>query len=765
LGVPRAVRRPLLPPALRSPARLVLAGGLLLLAAVVVAVLAALGTDDGSAPEPVGNGVAAINGAGAELASFTTTDTPPSNMAVGEGGIWFLNLQDRTVARIDPQTKAVVKKFRTQGTPSDIAAGAGALWLATQLGERHLISRVDPATGEVTRRVGLPEKRFPGDIPFQNWAWGFPSIAIGAGAVWAINPDRTVSRIDPASGRRIATIDVDATTIAAGEEGVWFINGDDPRSVVRIDPETNRAGRKIPVSTSNLSAIALAGGSIWASSEADGVVWRIEPESSAVARTIDLGVGVTYLAAGAGGVWAANYANGTISRIDPRTNAVERRIPVAAVHGLAAGEGAAWISTAGATAQGGLPASCRPLESGGRAPDVVIASDLPLQGPFGAGPRAMADAIGAVVRRHGFRVGQYTVGYRSCDDSTAQRGFFDPRTCAANANAYAHAEKLVAVIGTYNSFCAQIELPILNQAPGGPLAMISPANTHEGLTRPVGGPPWGYRGEPEVYYPTGERNFVRVLPSEDIGGAAHAPLAKRLGVRRAYVLYEEGVFWRDLLADPFKYAARRLGVGIAGSATFDPEAKSYRAVADDVARSEAQAVVLGADPKFGGDRLLRALRARLGRRMPILAGFYFAAGVPDVLEQVGPAARGLYVTTLDLPRAELDPTPAAERFLDEFGQADSEGFVLEAAQTAELVLRAIARSDGTRASVLEELKASRVRNGLLGSFRFDRNGDITPATVPILRITGSTPPGARLPSGFQGAVLDRVVEVPRRLIR
>jgi ABC-type branched-subunit amino acid transport system substrate-binding protein/streptogramin lyase len=765
LASPRAARRLLLPHALRSRGRLLLAGGLLLTVAVVAAVLAMAGTDERSETEPVGNGVAAINGDGAELASFTTTDAPPSNVAVGEGGIWFLNLQDRTVARIDPQTKVVVKKFRTQGTPRDIAAGAGALWLWTELGERHFISRVDPGTGEVTRRIGLPDKRFPGDVPFQNWTWGFPGIAIGAGAIWAINPDRTVSRLDPASGRRIATIDVDATTIAAGEEGVWFVNGDDPRSVVRIDQETNRAGRKIPVSASNLSAVALAAGSIWVSSEADGVVWRIEPESSAVARTIDLGVGVTYLAAGAGGVWAANYANGTISRIDPRTNAVEQRIPVAAVHGLAAGEDAAWISTAGATTQGGLPASCRPLESGGRAPDVVIASDLPLQGPFGAAPRAMADAIEAVVRRHGFRVGQYTVGYRSCDDSTAQRGFFDPRTCAANANAYAHADKLVAVIGTYNSFCAQIELPILNRAPGGPLAMISPANTHEGLTRGVGGPPWGYRGEPEVYYPTGERNYVRVLPSEDIGGAAHAPLAKQLGVRRAYVLYEDGVFWRDLLADPFKHAARRIGVRIAGSATFDPEAKSYRAVADDVARSKAQAVVLGADPYLGGDRLLRALRARLGRRVPILAGFYFAAGVPDMLEQVGPAARGLYVTTLDLPRAELDLSPAAERFLQEFGQSNSEGFVLEAAQSAELVLRAIARSDGTRASVLEELQASRVRDGLLGSFRFDRNGDITPATVPILRITGSTPPGARLPAGFQGAVLDRVVEVPRRLIR
>ncbi|HYN92103.1 MAG TPA: hypothetical protein VER75_09280, partial [Thermoleophilaceae bacterium] len=83
----------------------------------------------------------------------------------------------------------------------------------------------------------------------------------------------------------------------------------------------------------------------------------------------------------------------------------------------------------------------------------------------------------------------------------------------------------------------------------------------------------------------------------------------------------------------------------------------------------------------------------------------------------------------------------------------------------ELVLRAIARSDGTRESVLEQLKASRVKDGILGSFRFDRNGDLTPAKMPIIRITGSTPPSARLPEFLQGAVIDRVVEIPRRLIR
>jgi ABC-type branched-subunit amino acid transport system substrate-binding protein len=89
--------------------------------------------------------------------------------------------------------------------------------------------------------------------------------------------------------------------------------------------------------------------------------------------------------------------------------------------------------------------------------------------------------------------------------------------------------------------------------------------------------------------------------------------------------------------------------------------------------------------------------------------------------------------------------------------------VLEAGQATELLLQAIARSDGGRASVLRELKASKVHNGILGSFGFDANGDITTAPVPIVRVTGTTRPGAGLPGLFQGSVLDRMVGVPAAL--
>jgi branched-chain amino acid transport system substrate-binding protein len=347
--------------------------------------------------------------------------------------------------------------------------------------------------------------------------------------------------------------------------------------------------------------------------------------------------------------------------------------------------------------------------------------------------------------------------------STAQSGGFENRRCAANAEAYARADHLVALIGPWSSYCAQVEIPILNRAPGGPLAMISPVNTSPGLTRPGQPPPDAVRGEPEVYYPTGVRNYVRLLPGDDLQAAALAVVAKRLALQRVYLLHDSS-FWTGLLTDPFRRAAARLGVGLVGSAAYDPRTKSYRALGDAIARSRADGVVVGGDPLYGGDRLVKALRARLGARVTIMGGFLFFAR--NVLQRIGRAGHGMYMTTTDLPRGVLPLSAAGRRFKRDIGDPATqyEG-VMEAAQAADLVMDAIARSDGTRASILDKLFASRVKDGILGSFRFDPNGDITPASLPILRITGATRPGTSLPAAFQGATVDQIVQVPTDLVK
>jgi ABC-type branched-subunit amino acid transport system substrate-binding protein/DNA-binding beta-propeller fold protein YncE len=761
----QAPRRPLAPARLRRRGRRLLAAGLFVLAAVVALAIVALTGGDDTGAEPLGNGVAAIDPADGDVTSFTESRTPPGNVAVGEGAVWALNNEERTVSRIDPETKEVSQSFDTPGVPSELAAGEGALWIGNAGGGDFSnatvsVSRLDPDSGRVTRTV-----RLRGDEGVYPVA-GAPRIAVGAGAVWAANPDGSVSRIDPESGRLAATIETEspAWTIAAGEEGVWFLDFEEPR-VTRIDPRTNRVAETIPIAASGLLGVAVGAGSVWAAAENEGLLWRIEPGTK-FTRSIDVGKGASLVAFGEGAAWTGNYVDGAVSRIDPGTNTVSSKTSIGTPQALAAGAGAAWVSVAGGTTEGALTAAgCGEVASGGATPDVLIASDLPLQGPGSGDPRAQEGAIRFALDRRGFRAGDYTVGYQSCDPSTPQSGSFEFRKCAANGSAFARAEQVLAVIGPYSSYCGDVQIPILNRAPGGPLAVVSPIATHPGFTRGGRLEEPGLGGEPGVYYPTGVRNFARVVPREDLQGVAQAMLAKELGLRRVFLVHEQGeIGTRIDYTDPFSRAAGRLGVGVAGSAAFDPEAKSYDALARRVARSGAQGVFMAgfAGPEVGA-RLVKALRASLGQSAVIMTVDPLGP-VPDLLKLAGPAAHGLYMSSLDVPPSAREGSPAGRSFARDYGTLDDPvPGVLTAAQATDVVLDAIARSDGTRASVLRELRTVVVKDGLLGDFRLDRHGDITPAQIAIFRVSGSAPPDARVFDWFRGSVVDRVMTVPKSL--
>lgn len=92
------------------------------------------------------------------------------------------------------------------------------------------------------------------------------------------------------------------------------------------------------------------------------------------------------------------------------------------------------------------------------------------------------------------------------------------------------------------------------------------------------------------------------------------------------------------------------------------------------------------------------------------------------------------------------------------------GYAMQAAAAAEALLEAIARSDGTRSSVTNELLRLRLRDGVLGPLRFDAGGDPVPAPVAVYRVTtqAATRRFPRRPQD-QGAVLDRVVTPPTDL--
>ncbi len=387
---------------------------------------------------PVGTGLAALDADGHR--HFTTEDAPPSNVAAGEGAIWMLDGENETVARADPASGKVVRRFPAGRRPTNIAAGAGALWIGSagskqrEAGFMRRISRLDPDSGAVTGTVLLTHASSPfGPVI----AEGLPQIAIGASAVWAIGPDDSVYRIDPQTLRVVARIPTDPrpSTIAAGPEGVWFLNFLNT-DVTRIDPATNRISDKVRVNSDFLAGIAVGAGAVWVTSPQDGLLRRIEPGPQPREISISATPGVWYVAFGSNAVWTGSYSAGAVTRVDARTNATTA-FSIGAPQALTASGDAAWISVAGGTRDGTLPpGTCTEVAAGGRSPDVLIASDLALR-VREAGPRAMVDAIRFVLKDHGYRAGRYTVGYQSCDNSSAEVADHEQRKCAANATAFA----------------------------------------------------------------------------------------------------------------------------------------------------------------------------------------------------------------------------------------------------------------------------------------------------------------------------------------
>jgi branched-chain amino acid transport system substrate-binding protein len=752
--VPEAAR-----PSGRRRGVVLMAAGAVVLAAAVTAGVLALTRDSDQTVEAVGNAIAAIDG---DAVAYAQVGNTPSTIAVGEGAVWVLNADDRTISKIDPGTREVVKTFGTGGITTDLAVGAGAVWVGNgaetpgplPLVHTASISRLDPGTTTVTEPEPLPRlAENPAAVSSgESRVLGVSQLAVGAGAVWAINPDRTVSRIDPDTGARVATVRIKAgSAIAAGEEDVWALDGEGP-NVIRIDPRTNKVARTIELGAIDLTGLAVGDGSVWATDLAAGLLWRIDPRPDPITRTIDVGFGVTAVAYGGGAVWVTNFVRDELVRVDAETNMITARIPLAGTPpSVAATDETTWVSIAGAPRGETLPASaCGPVVTGSGRPDVLIASDLPLQA--GELLRVTVDAIRFVLEERRFRAGNHTVGYQSCDDSTAQTGF-DFIKCASNAKAYAATARVVGVIGPFNSECAWAQIPIANRAEG-PLAMISPSNTHPGLTHAATD---GFtdEGEPAIYYPTGVRNYTRVIAPEDFHAASAAVLARQLGVRRLYVLKSTLGSPLGSFVTQIKRTAPKLGLTVAGSAEWE-QAKSYAAPADRVARARPDGVYFQDLYFENPDAVLAALRDRLGRDFVLITN-----------ESAGHAAPGMYVTTTS--RANESLSPAGRRFLRKFAATQSDGavpnalFIPEAAQAAEALLEAIERSDGTRASVTQALRGLEIENGILGNFSFDENGDMTPATISVFRVTGKKR-GADIPDFYGGAVFDRVVQVPAELV-
>ncbi len=388
------------------------------------------------------------------------------------------------------------------------------------------------------------------------------------------------------------------------------------------------------------------------------------------------------------------------------------------IHATAILAGVAIIASACGGGGGGTTTAsgAAAATAGPQAKKVKIMSSLPLTGPSRTQATQIVNSIKQAIEDT--KIPNVTVEYESLDDATAAKQSWDAAQEAENARKAIGDKTVVAYIGTYNSGAAKVSIPLLNQAG---LVMVSPANTYPGLTKPGK----GEADEPNKYYPSGKRNYARVVPADDLQGAVGAVWAKDLGAKKAYIVHDTELYGKGI-ADVFRAKAKEIGlaeVGYEGA----QKADNYRALANKIKDSGADIVYYGGTVDANPAVLLKDLRAVAPN-----VKFMGPDGIEcaEFLKAAGPAGEGAYATFGGVP-AEKYTGKAADwlkAFTAKTGEKAPDPYAIYGYEAARVVLAAILKAGdkaNDRATVLANVMGTKDYDGVLGKWSFDANGDTT----------------------------------------
>jgi branched-chain amino acid transport system substrate-binding protein len=370
---------------------------------------------------------------------------------------------------------------------------------------------------------------------------------------------------------------------------------------------------------------------------------------------------------------------------------------------------------------------------GGGGPTAKIVSDLPRQGANRAQTTTMVNAINLAIDERNGKAGDIKIEHESLDDATAQAGQWDAAKCAENAQSAAQDDQIIGWIGPFNSGCAAVEIPILNEAG---LAMISPANTYTGLTKPTPD-----KSEPDKYYPTGERNYARVIVTDVQQGQAGATFMADEGVKTVYILDDKETYGKGV-ADEFQQAAQDLGIEVLGREGIDGSAPNYRSLMNKIAAADPDAIYFGGIIENNAAQLVKdKVGAGMSNQEVTFVG-PDGIFVDTLITQGGNSVEGIYTSFGGIPPEKLGS--AGQDFIDKYEQNYDDAvqpYTAYAYEAANVMLDAIERASKDaggdvpdRKAVIEQVFATQDYQGVLGTWSFDNDGDTSLTKLSIQEI-------------------------------
>ncbi len=354
---------------------------------------------------------------------------------------------------------------------------------------------------------------------------------------------------------------------------------------------------------------------------------------------------------------------------------------------------------------------------------LTIYSSLPLQGSTGPNSQSAINGAKLALKAVNGKVGKYTIKYVSLDDSTATAGKWDPGQVSTDARKAAQDKSTIAYIGEFNSGASAISIPILNRAG---IGQISPTNTAVGLTSSVAG---AEPGEPQKYYPTGKRTYVRVVPKDTVQAAALATVMKQQGCAKPYIVNDKEVYGQGLATNTVA-ALKTAGIPSLGNDGWDSKAANYRSVASKIASKGVDCVLLSGIVDNNGVQLTKDIEAALPQAKIYGPDGFCESGWVDPKKGGIPVSLDSHVQCTVATLSPDKYPPAGQQFFKDYkaayGTANPDPYALYGYESMALALDAIKRAGdkgNDRAAVVQQLFATKDRQSVLGTYSIDQNGD------------------------------------------
>lgn len=370
---------------------------------------------------------------------------------------------------------------------------------------------------------------------------------------------------------------------------------------------------------------------------------------------------------------------------------------------------------------------------------LTVYSSAPLRGSDAAQARGVVNGEKLALEQAGGRAGPFTVKYLSLDEADPATGSWDPGAVAENARRAVMDNSTIAYLGELGNGATAVSLPILNEAG---IPQVSPLETYAGLTRPGGA------GEPDKYYPSGRRSFVRLVADDQRQAAAQARLQHGDGCRSTLVLSDRSPYGQAM-AGLVARALPAAGVTVADTFDFDLPSSQPVTLAASAKDAGADCVFLAAVNPADSAAVLRGIHSAdpsLGLYAPgALAVARFAAD----LGPAGPAVR----ITGPIVRGGGDPALRrrfAAAYRRAFGQAPPPGAAngYEAMNAVLAAIRAAGDKGNDREAVRRALLTLRDRPSVLGTYSVQPGGDVAPTAVALYRVRGGRlVPAGTVPAG------------------